>query len=569
MNRIKQTALLLVCSLACSVLLGACSDRLPAVTQSSDRTTAELTTPSPAVTTVSTAVPTTATVTTTAKLPETDRIPQTTTPADTSDQPGSSLPPLSSALPTTETSTVPLTTPTASTVTTATPNTTPVIITTTTTVPITTSAVTTTKPQTTPSPATTTTAPITPPATAAPSTEAPDDDRTVLLYEDVKAMWISQYDMSGLYTEEGVQRDREDYTVLVSAMLDRVKDLGFNTVFLQVRPNGDSMVPSQYYPMSKYVVGEYGQEAEYDPITVFLEEAHRRGLSVHAWINPLRCMKDTEITAVDKQYKLRQWYDDKALRGKYIVLYNGLYYLNPAYKEVRELIVDGAKELLRTHAFDGLHMDDYFYPTVNIAFDLAAFTEYQAAGGTLGILAFRRANLDKLVSSLYAATKSVSRKLPYGISPAGDMEKVYNTQFADIYNWCANEGYIDYICPQVYFGFEHDTLDFISICKAYHEIIQTDSVKLIIGMTFGKALDGFDNWAGDGKFEWRDHKDVLKRSLEYTATLSHCTGISVFCYQYFYDPVTGIAIEATAEEVANFTPILKVIGWKKEIELYE
>lgn len=564
MNRIKRTALLLTCSLACSVLLSACSGKsAPTVKPSSDWTTTALTTPSPSVTTATSAVPTTATVTTTAKLPETDRIPQTAPPPATSDLPGSSLPPLSSETVKTEGTTPPLTTPTPSTVTTVTSLTTLVTPSTTVTAPVTTSAVTTTKP------ATTTAAPVTTPVTTAPSTEAPDDARSVLLYEDVKAMWISQYDMNALYTEEGVQRDRASYTELVRAMLDRLSSMGFNTVFLQVRPNADSMVPSDYYPMSKYVVGEYGLEAEYDPITVFLEEAHRRELSVHAWINPLRCMKDTEIQSVDKRYKIRQWYDDKDLNGKYIVLYNGLYYLNPAYEEVRRLIVDGAAELLRTHAFDGLHMDDYFYPTISLAFDLVAYNDYVNAGGTLGILAFRRNNLDKLVSSLYSATKAVSGKLPYGISPAGDIDKVYNTQFADIYNWCASEGYIDYICPQVYFGFEHDTLDFVSICKAYHDIIKTDSVKLIIGMTFGKALDGFDNWAGDGKYEWRDHKDVLKRSLEYTASLEHCTGISVFCYQYFYDPVSGTAISETAEEVANFVPVLQQIGWNKEKETTE
>ena len=382
-------------------------------------------------------------------------------------------------------------------------------------------------------------------------------------------MWISQYDMNPIYTdgEDGkVQRDIESYTQLVRAMLDRIKALGFNTVFLQVRPNADSMLPSEYYPMSKYVVGEYGKETVYDPITVFLEEAHQRGLSVHAWINPLRCMKDTEITSVDVRYKIRQWYDDKEKNGKYIVLYNGLYYLNPAYEEVRQLIVDGAAELLRTHAFDGLHMDDYFYPTVNSSFDADAYNDYVGAGGLLELSAFRRENLNLLVSSLYAATKSVSRHLPYGISPAGEIDKVYETHLADVYKWCAEEGFIDYICPQVYFGFEHDTLDFVSVCEIYRSIIKTDSVKLIIGVTFGKALNGYDSWAGSGMYEWRDHKDVLMRSLLYTRTMEECIGVSVFCYQYFYDPITGEAIEATAQEVANFTPLLHEISWKKESE---
>ena len=94
-------------------------------------------------------------------------------------------------------------------------------------------------------------------------------------------------------------------------------------------------------------------------------------------------------------------------------------------------------------------------------------------------------------------------------------------------------------------------------------------MKLIIGVTFGKALDGYDQWAGSGKYEWQEHKDILKRSLEYTAQLDYCTGISVFCYQYFYDPVSGAAISETAEEVANFVPVLQQIGWNKEKETTE
>ncbi len=534
MRTFQKIALLLAFAILCPVALAACGS------DSAVRVTGQTTTQSTAAAT--TAIPTTATVTTTAKLPETEP-PVTTPPAVTTDKPGTTTtPPVTTAKPIT--TTPPVTTPK----------------------PITTTPpVTTAKPITTAPPVTTT-----PPETAAPpapeTTDPPatQPQRTVLLYEDFKAIWISQYDMWDVYTENKAQREEASYTALVRTMLDNVKSLGFNTIFLQVRPNADSMYPSDVYPLSQYVVGTYGAEAVYDPVAIFVEEAHRRDLSIHAWINPLRGMKTTEITAVGSRYKIRQWYDDATLRGKYVVEYNGTYYLNPAYQEVRDLIVEGAAELLSRYAFDGLHMDDYFYPTTNASFDQAAYADYTAGGGRLSLADFRRAQLDLLVSALYAATKAECSDLPYGISPAGNIAKVYDEHFADVYNWCANAGYIDYICPQDYFGFEHATLDFVSVCTAWRDIIQTDSVRLIIGVTFGKALDGFDNWAGNGKLEWSNHKDILRRSLEYTATLTHCTGISVFCYQYFYDPVSGAAVDATAEETANFSPLLQEISWKRE-----
>jgi uncharacterized lipoprotein YddW (UPF0748 family) len=327
------------------------------------------------------------------------------------------------------------------------------------------------------------------------------------------------------------------------------------------------MVPSDYYPMSKYVVGAYGRDAVYDPVAIFLEAAHLRGLSVHAWINPLRAMTTEEIKSVSTRYQIRQWYDDKSLRGKYIVAYSGNYYLNPAYEEVRNLIVSGAKELLDEYAFDGLHMDDYFYPTTSSSFDSGAYSAYQKAGGTLSLAKFRRVQLNLLVSALYDATKAESPNLVYGISPAGEIDRVFERQYADVYKWCAEDGYIDYICPQVYFGFEHDTLDFVSVCKTYRDIIKSDSVKLIIGVTFGKAKDEYDQWAGSGKYEWREHKDVLKRSLEYTDTLDFCTGISVYCYKYFFDPITGESVAATETERTAFVSLLKEISWQETVEI--
>lgn len=551
---IQRAARVLALAMLAGTLLTACGEFADRTIASQVGTTAEN---MPSVTAVQTtaqttvpAIPTTAAVTTTAMIPETaptpqaTDLPQTTEPApQTTDLPATSAATSAEAEPVTSEPAI------------------------TTTKSVNTTTVT---PETTVPTATSTPATVTIPVTSAPVTEpippATDGDRSVLLYEDVKAMWISQYDMNLIYTEDGAQREQASYTALVRSLLDNVQSLGFNTVFLQVRPNADSMYPSAYYPMSKYVVGAYGIEAAYDPVAILIEEAHARELSIHAWINPLRCMRDTEIASVDRQYKIRQWYDDETLCGKYIVLYNGTYYLNPAYEEVRELIADGAAELLERYAFDGLHMDDYFYPTTVPSFDAEAYAEYLREGGAAELADFRRSRIDLLVKLLYETVKAECGELLYGISPACNLDTVYNIQYADVYNWCANEGYIDYICPQVYTGFWHDTLDFVSVCTAFSELIKTDSVKLIVGMTFGKALDGYDNWAGSGKYEWRDCKDVLQRSLEYTKTLEHCVGISVFCYQYFYDPVTGIAVTETAEEVANFSPVLQAISWKKETD---
>ncbi len=385
-------------------------------------------------------------------------------------------------------------------------------------------------------------------------------ERNIIRHTDVKAMWLSQFDLNGIYTHSGKQRDEDDFAARIKKVLQNVKDMGFNTVFLQVRPNADSMYPSEYYPMSKYVVGTYGNGADYDPVGMVVEMAHELGLSIHAWINPMRAMTLDEIKNISSDYAMKKWYDGEEC-GKYIVAHSNNYYLNPAYEEVRKLIVDGAAEILGKYAFDGLHMDDYFYPTDDASFDRAAYTEYKANGGKLNLEKFRMGELNKLVAGLYAATKACDERLLFGISPAGNINNVRG-DFADVDTWCASEGYIDYICPQVYFGLEHQTYDFKSVCRTWQNIIRNDKIDLIIGMTFGKAKSQTDQWAGSGKDEWENNKDVLKRCLEHTKELKKCAGVSVFCYQYFYVPTTGVTVSETATEAANFLPSLKEISWK-------
>lgn len=382
-----------------------------------------------------------------------------------------------------------------------------------------------------------------------------------LNYEDIKAMWLSQFDLNSVYCTGSTQNPEATYRKYIEKILDNVAANGYNTVIVQVRPNADSMYPSDYYPMSKYVVGSYGKKAIYDPFAIMIEEAHERKLSVQAWINPMRAMTTDEIASVSNDYLIKQWYKDKETKGKYVVANGSNYYLNPAYEDVRNLIINGARELLLKYEVDGLHMDDYFYPTTESSFDSAAYKEYKANGGKKSQEDFRKENLNLLVSGLYSAIKAINPDMLFGISPAGNINNV-RRDGADVDTWCSTEGYIDYICPQVYFGLEHASYDFVSVCKTWSDLIKVDSVKLVIGMTLGKAKSGVDNYAGTGKNEWANNKDILKRCLEHTKSLDKCVGVAYFCYQYFYSPTSGAEVKETKTERDNFIPVLKEISWK-------
>ena len=422
--------------------------------------------------------------------------------------------------------------------------------------------------------------PVTEPVTTEAPTEAPTEPETEKVPDgtipfvpshpetidtDWKAIWLSQFDLQSIYTAGSSQRSEADFRSRMEKVLDNVVSDGFNTVVLQLRPNADSMYPSEVYPPSRYCVGSYAGDFKYDPVAIIVELCKERGLSLHGWINPMRGMTDAELQQVDDRYLIKQWYNDKTKKGDYIVFVNKNWYLNIAHPEVRKLICDGAAEILAKYDMDGIHMDDYFYPTTDASFDGKAYNAYKKDGGKLDLASWRKECLSTLVAELYATVKTHDLRALFGISPAGNINTVRDSHYADVDTWCGAPGYIDYIMPQVYFGFEHASWAFDKTCKIWQDIIDTEYVSLIVGMSFGKALSGVDNYAGAaGKDEWTRHKDIMLRSLKHTEELEKCVGITVFCYQYLWDVGNGSIISGTKEEHVAFSAYLHEVTWHKE-----
>ncbi len=381
-----------------------------------------------------------------------------------------------------------------------------------------------------------------------------------LNYDFVKAVWLTQFDLFSVYRNGSAQRSRESFTELMTTVLDNLKKDGYNTVFVQVRPNADSYYPSEFYPISYYVSGAYGRENIYDPFEIVVDLAHERGLSVHAWLNPMRAMKTNQITSVPDKYYIKQWYDDEEKMGRYLVEIDGQLYLNPAHEAVRNLISCGAAEVCSKYNVDGVHIDDYFYPTTDSSFDSVSYSEYKSNGGTKSLAEFRYENIDLMVSSMYSAIKAVNEELLFGVSPEGNINNTYNHSYTDVYKWCSQSGYLDYICPQIYFGLEHQTHDFKKIFGVWNAIVKNENIRVFVGMTLEKADKGFDNYAGSGKTEWADNKNILQRCLEFLKTQPSCSGVSLFSYQFMYDALTGVPDAETRTERDNMKPALEALG---------
>lgn len=377
-----------------------------------------------------------------------------------------------------------------------------------------------------------------------------NSDYVPLNYDKMKAMWISQFDFNNVYFDGRKQRSESQFKDLVEKAYDNLVSLGFNTVIVQVRPNTDCFYPSAYYPYSHYVLGSYGKNATYDPIKIMVELAHEKGLSFHAWINPMRGMSSSNLDKISDEYIMSSWSGTRKL-----YLYNSINYLNIAYEDVRQLIIDGAAEIVRNYDVDGVHMDDYFYFGETVAFDNVEYNQAKKSNSKLTLQQFRFNNLNKLVSGIYSAIKAENKNVVFGISPAGNLSKMSSTYYADVETWLSEDGYVDYIMPQIYFGMEHATWSFTDTYERWSAVVTNPKINFICGMSLGKAEAGYDGagdeYAGSGYSEWIENQDVFKKCFEYAVEQENFGGYSIFCYQYMFDPNTGEANVKVKKELEN------------------
>ncbi len=371
--------------------------------------------------------------------------------------------------------------------------------------------------------------------------------------DSLRGIWVSQFDMHPIYRDGGRQRSKDDYTAKVEKMISNLKRDGFNTVFLQLRPNGDSMFESEIYPNSKYIAGVYGGKIDYDAVSIFLSVAKKSDISVHAWINPFRLCKKDELIKHGKGV-LYDWYKE-GLGERIEIDPNEILYLDPSYPEATELIVSGVKEILEKYDFDGIHLDDYFYPT---EFEFEDEREFMLSGiDNKGD--FRRRNIDRTVKAIYSTAHEFGKI--FGVSPAGNIYSLSNGWYVDIYKWCSEKGFVDYIMPQLYYGFDNETCPFERVLKDWSEAVTEESVNLYIGLSAAKCDLGSqgieDKYAGEkGKFEWRDNKDILARSISEIDACQNAKGFCIFTYSSFYDPITGDDNPNTETEKKAFCEII-------------
>jgi uncharacterized lipoprotein YddW (UPF0748 family) len=296
-----------------------------------------------------------------------------------------------------------------------------------------------------------------PSATMAPTTGSDAIEQPM---REFRAVWVATVDNIDWPSEPGLPTQQQKSEAL--AILDNAVALGLNAIVLQVRPHCDALYPSTLEPWSSYLTGVQGTPPSpyYDPLQLWTNEAHARGLELHAWFNPFRADHPANPSEMAP--------DAIALRSPELAVTlgdKGYRWLDPSRQEVHDHSLAVIRDVVERYDIDGIHLDDYFYPypSYNDGQDFPddmTWARYVDGGGDLNRSDWRRHHVDRFVERLYRVVKSTKPSVKVGISPFGIWRPgvpehtdagfdQHEMIFADARRWL-HEGWVDYYAPQLY-----------------------------------------------------------------------------------------------------------------------
>ena len=317
---------------------------------------------------------------------------------------------------------------------------------------------------------------------------------------EMRGVWVST--VSNLDWPEVGNYDVKVQKELLKEKFDFIEEQNMNTIFFQVRPMGDALYESSYAPWSKYLTGTLGENPGYDPLEFAIDESHKRGLELQAWFNPFRIDSNSEKFNIDNY--IDELPEESPLKNNpdWIVKYNNYHYLDAGIPEVREYVIDTIIEVVKNYNIDGVVLDDYFYPYPSGGVEFPDEDTYEKYGeGFSSKDEWRRNNIDCFISELYSKIKNTNAEVKFGVSPFGiwrNGESVggsntsglssYDDVYVDSRKWI-QEGWIDYIIPQIYWQFDYNSAPFATLVDWWAKQVENTNVELYIGHAAYKIND--------------------------------------------------------------------------------
>ncbi len=297
---------------------------------------------------------------------------------------------------------------------------------------------------------------------------------------------------------------------------DKLQDAGCNAVIFQVRPTADAVYKSELEPWSAWLTGKRGKAPNpmWDPMEYAIEEAHKRGMEFHAWLNPYR------VTSTAKEVLPANHMSNKEKHRFF--RYNGQILFDPAYQENRDFICEVVSDILDRYDVDAIHIDDYFYPYPAKGQSIPDDASYKKFGNGKNRGDWRRENVDKLIEQMHHTIKQKKPWVRFGVSPFGIWRNKssdprgsnsnglqnYDGLYADVLNWTKNK-WVDYIAPQLYWNLDTKAAPSRHLAQWWND--HANGVDIYIGQDVKRTMDVAD--PGNKDKNELDTKVKLSRRL--------------------------------------------------------
>ena len=373
---------------------------------------------------------------------------------------------------------------------------------------------------------------------------------------EFRGVWVATVENIDWPSKPGLSTKEQQTEVI--EILDNLQALNMNAVILQIRPASDAFYPSALEPWSQYLSGVPGKAPSpyYDPLEFWIEESHKRGLEFHAWMNPYRVAQNANvpIAANHIAFKHPEW----------IVKYGNKLYFDPAIPEVRDFVSDVVKDVVLRYDIDAIHFDDYFYP-YPLAEEFPDSISFQAYRDTFSLdnkAAWRRDNVDLIVSQLHNTIKKTKPWVKFGISPFGVWRNKkddpmgsetnggltnYDHLHADIVKWLKND-WIDYVVPQLYWRIGHPAVDYTILASWWSQNANNKSLYI------GNGIYKIDPKATIP--EWTDSRQ-LPNQIKINRANPAISGNVFYSYKHLQRDLLGFQ-DSLKQHIYSFPSIIPV-----------
>lgn len=316
-------------------------------------------------------------------------------------------------------------------------------------------------------------------------------------------------------------KSTEQSKAYIISQLDKLAEAGCNAVIFQVRPCADAVYVSDIEPWSQYLTGKRGKAPQpmWDPMAFTIEEAHKRGMEFHAWLNPYRISTNANEVLPKTHIAAREpWRTFK---------YDNKLFFNPGIPDNRNYIAHVVNDIVSRYDVDAIHMDDYFYPYPVAGKSIPDQDTYARYGNGMKIDDWRRHNVNKLIEELSVVIKTAKPWVRFGISPFGIWRNKksdprgsdsnglqnYDALYADVLLWTKNK-WVDYVAPQLYWELDHKLAPSRSLAKWWND--NANGVDLYIGQDTKRTMDQADIRAG--------RRNEMQSKIEISRTLPNVKG---------------------------------------------